>query len=222
MSRLRGSVGRGRVIDRGYAKPIGHNRFYFRKHWYHKTMPPERVIPLQISGYYILPLALPTLPSFPFPATHYLYLRPHEPKIPDAKSERSIFLVGVPFDASELHMKHLFSTQLGLPSGRIEKVKFAGTEDLTQSPTTENNRKGKDGVDVMEELESEKLPSTWDRVLHQPGSTAIVVFVDRASLEAVIKAVKRVRKKEDEIVWGEGVEEKLPALGEERRMTLLC
>ena len=58
-----------------------------------------------------------------------------------------------------------------------------------------------------------QLPSTWDRELQVQGRTAIVLFVDRASMGAVLKATKAMRKENKLPIWGEGVEHKVPELG---------
>src|SRR5699024_6384979 len=55
----------------------------------------------EIAGYTVLPVQLPPTPAFPKPATHYLYLRPHEPRIPDPDSPRSLFIVNTPIDTTE-------------------------------------------------------------------------------------------------------------------------
>ncbi|MCJ1266267.1 Ribosomal RNA-processing protein 7 [Lobaria immixta] len=181
-------------------------------------------VPLQISGYYIFPLSLPPLSSFPTTATHYLYLANHKPKIPSPTSPRSLFLINVPFDATDTLIKHLLSTQLGLPNGRIENVQFegqtSGVQDHTKATVTRTNistsrkkRKRSVGEGEVENMEGANLPSTWDRELHGIGHTAIVMFVDRPSMEAVIKAVKKARKDGIQPVWGEGLEGTLPALG---------
>ena len=181
-------------------------------------------IPLEISGYFVLPLALPVPRSFPVPATHYLYLHPHEPKIPTAETPRSLFLVNVPFDATELHMRHLFGTQLG--GGRVERVDFEGARSKSRPavappvPTKRGKKRKRAEIQSMDEVEGAELPEVWDRELHRSGSTAVVVFVDRVSMEASLKAAKRAAKGGKEIVWGEGVEEKLPKLGSERRLGL--
>lgn len=181
--------------------------------------------PLQISGYYVLPITQPVLPSFPIPATHYLYLRPHEPKIPEPSASRSLFLVNVPFDATEAHLKHLLSAQLDLPSGRVEEVQFEGYVKKTnrdqkdvqangqpQAGGKKNKRKRENEPISLEELRN-SIPSTWDRELHKAGSTAVVIFVDRESVEAVLKAIKRIRKSQAKIIWGEGMKEEVPSLG---------
>ncbi|KAL8716662.1 MAG: hypothetical protein Q9225_006032 [Loekoesia sp. 1 TL-2023] len=193
-------------------------------------MASSNTVPPEISGYRILPISLPPLPSYPISATHYLYLRPHEPKLPTSTATRSLFLVNVPFDSTELHLKHLFSIQIGLPQGRIEEVQFAGskrkierTEDAADDPRKEKQgKKRKRGREVgdIEELGGTALPATWDRELRKEGLTAVVVFVDRPSMDVAYKAVGRIRKTGETPVWGEGLEGKVPALGSARRFLI--
>ncbi|KAL8948194.1 MAG: hypothetical protein Q9222_005600 [Ikaeria aurantiellina] len=182
--------------------------------------------PQEISGYRILPISLPTLPSYPVHATHYLYLRPHEPKLPTPAAARSLFLVNVPFDSTESHIKNLLSVQMGLPQGRIEEVQFEGAKKKNHdsesiAPKSVIEKKGKKrkrhyGKDDIEELEGTAFPDVWDRSLRVHGLTAVVVFVDRSSMEAAIRAV-RARSNEDHApVWGEGLDGKVPALGSAR------
>lgn len=181
-------------------------------------------IPLQISGHHIIPLSLPPLPSFPTPATHYLYVSNHKPKNPTPTAPRSLFLVNVPFDATDVHIKHLLSTQLGLPNGRIEDIYFEGEEKeahesnealIAHPGDVKKSKKRKYSVvgRSADETETAKLPPAWDRNLHGVGRTAVVMFVDRASADAVIKAIKTVRKQRRQLTWGEGVETELPSLG---------
>ncbi|KAI4128529.1 MAG: hypothetical protein LQ338_002699 [Usnochroma carphineum] len=189
-------------------------------------MAPASFTPSEISGYRILPLSLLPLPSYPVSATHYLYLRPHEPKLPSPTAVRSLFLVNVPFDATELHIKNLFSVQIGLPQGRIEEIQFAGgkrtvrkTEDVAAKP--DNRKQGKKRkrgheIGAIEEFEGTALPAVWDRELRRDGLTAVVVFVDRPSMDAVYKAVTKVRKGGPAPIWGEGSEGKIPSLGSAR------
>ena len=178
-------------------------------------------VPLQVAGYSILPLSFPPLSSFPKPATHYLYFAPHKPKIPTPTASRSLFLVNVPFDVTETHIKHLFSAQIGLPAGRIEDVQLANQRQKgsngdgakpKQDKRGKNRTRGSDGTD-SEDVEGSALPSTWDRDLQYDGLTAVVLFVDRTSMDAALKAAKAIRKKRIEPVWGEGIEGKVPALG---------
>ncbi|KAL8644945.1 MAG: hypothetical protein Q9210_006989 [Variospora velana] len=182
--------------------------------------------PLEIAGYTVFPLSLPPLPSFPVSATHYLFLRPHEPKLPSPAAARSLFLVNVPFDSTELHIKNLLSIQIGLPHGRIEEVLFAGSrstapkvKDAAAKPS--NGKQGKKRKRVYEhraidELEGTALPATWDRELRKDGLTAVVVFVDRPSMDAAFKAVRQIRKNDIAPVWGEGSEGQVPPLGSAR------
>lgn len=193
------------------------------------------MIPLQISDYYVLPISLPSSNSFPTPATHYLYLRPDEPKIPVPATPRSLFLVNIPFDTTVAHIKSLFSKQLELPSGRIEEVQFDFAKRRLINTQNENStidrasvgkntksRKRKRTIEENppEELDSAQMPATWDRELHKSGSTAVVIFVDRASMEAVIKAVRRVRRRDTKVIWGKGLEEKVPSLGSARMLSV--
>ena len=188
------------------------------------VMPFSTNTPLEIAGYSIIPLSLPPLPSFPQTVTHFLYLAQHQPRIPTPTASRSLFLVNVPFDATEIHLKHLLSTQIGLPAGRIEDVQFAGqrrkggsTDEATstrpkQDKKTKKRKRESDGG-PLGDMEDTLLPSTWDRDLQSNGLTAVVLFVDRASMDVALKALKTARKGRDELIWGEGVEGKAPALG---------
>ncbi|KAL8729087.1 MAG: hypothetical protein Q9181_005121 [Wetmoreana brouardii] len=190
-------------------------------------MAPNEFVPSKISGYRILPISLPPLPSYPVTATHYLYLRPHEPKLPTPTAGRSLFLVNVPFDSTELHIKNLLSIQIGLPQGRVEEVQFEGgsrrrsgnvegaAAQATKDKKGKKRRRGREDGDI-EEIEGTALPTTWDRELRTNGLTAVVVFVDRPSMEAAHKAVMRASRSRELPVWGEGLEDKIPALGSAR------
>lgn len=196
----------------------------------------------EISGYSVLPIKLPVVsPSLPEPVTHYVYLRPHEPRIPDPDAARSLFLVNVPIDTTELHLRHLFSSQLS--AGRVERVQFEGvfrssttttttptaaieadTSDTQQQQQQGKKRKRQEVVTSAEletQLRAAGLPSTWDRELYSSGSHAIVTFVDRPAMEASLKAVRKYASKEKEtkkskIIWGEGIEDRVAALGTTR------
>lgn len=190
-------------------------------------------IPLQVAGYTVFLLSLPPLPSFPQAATHYLYLAPHQPKIPTPTGSRSLFLVNIPFDSTEVHIKHLFSTQIGLPAGRIEDVQFEGQRrkhsgmdeasglESSQHKKSKKRKRGK-FRETLEDMEGAALPPVWDRDLQTNGLTAVVLFVDRASMDAAFKAVKSMRKERREPVWGEGLEGKVPALGSASSSLITC
>ena len=196
-------------------------------------MPPSSKIPRQIAGYNVIPLSLPPLPSFPQAATHYLYLAPHQPKIPTPTASRALFLVNVPFDSTASHIKHLLSAQIGLPAGRIEDVQFEGQREKSSGmdeasiPKVNQNKKSKkrkrgNSVGVIEDMKGASLPSVWDRELQTNGLTAVVLFVDRASMDAALKAVKSIRKEGDELVWGEGLGGNIPALGSASQSLIVC
>ncbi|KAK5256237.1 hypothetical protein LTR16_003724, partial [Cryomyces antarcticus] len=81
-------------------------------------------VPLKVADYTVLPLAVPPLPTYPKQTIHYLYLRQHNPKVADADTPRSLFLVNVPIDTTEAHIRSLFADQLG--GARVEYAEFEG------------------------------------------------------------------------------------------------
>ncbi|KAK2821758.1 hypothetical protein FQN49_007702 [Arthroderma sp. PD_2] len=177
-----------------------------------------------IAGYSVLPVQLPATSSFLEPATHYFYIQPHTPRIPDADSPRSLFVVNIPTTSTETHFRHLFGTQLA--SGRVERVDFhygaTSSTKPTQPPQASEGTRGKKrkretAEDCEKALETIHLPPAWDRELRPSGSHAVVTFVDRPSMEASLKAVKKASKPSPTtITWGEGIEHKLPQLGMSR------
>ncbi|PYI05714.1 ribosomal small subunit assembly protein [Aspergillus sclerotiicarbonarius CBS 121057] len=174
---------------------------------------------LEIAGFSILPLRFPSTPAFAKPATHYLYLRAHEPRIPDADTPRSMFIVNVPADTTEAHLRHLFGTQLS--AGRVERVEFEAVQSkkkgaAPQASIMSKKRKRVTADELQVQLDDVELPSTWDRQLQKSGARAIVVFADKPSMEASLKAARKAAKKEIKIIWGEGVEDRLPSLGLQR------
>lgn len=178
-----------------------------------------KVESVEVPGYTTLPVQLPTTPLFPKPATHYLYIRPHEPRIPDPDSTRSLFIVNVPIDTTELHLRHLFGKQLS--AGRVERVQFEDvpTKKRTAATSTETNtskkkRKRVTADDFEQHLEAISLPSTWDRKLQKSGAHAIVIFADKASMESSLKASTKAAKRGTSITWGENLpSDRIPDLG---------
>ncbi|PWN19225.1 hypothetical protein BCV69DRAFT_284376 [Microstroma glucosiphilum] len=84
--------------------------------------------PRTIAGFHILPLSIPTSSvasssssSSSSPTQHYLYLRPHE--VTSSKDTlpkgRTLFLVNLPVDTTEGHLRSLFEK-----AGRVEEVRF--------------------------------------------------------------------------------------------------
>ncbi|KAF2813076.1 uncharacterized protein BDZ99DRAFT_411514 [Mytilinidion resinicola] len=178
-----------------------------------------------VSSFTILPLTLPALPALKSqpPAPHYLYIQPHAPKLPEPDTERSLFLANIPIDATDGAIRALFADQLG--GGRVERVVFEATVPSYAALNTKSQgdsggaRRGKkrkrgvvneDKVGVVEDAET-ALPRVWERGLCVSGSSAVVVFVDRASAKGAWVAVKGAVKGGEEVVWrGEG------GLGEKR------
>jgi ribosomal RNA-processing protein 7 len=176
-----------------------------------------------IKSYTILPLNIPGTPAFPKPTTHTIYLQPHAPKIPTEEDSRSLFLVNVPIDSTSTHIRGVVADLLGA-AGRIEDVHFENekrkpvhsTDVVLVGSTNKKRKRGQE--DARADLD-ESLPEVWDRPLHRSGSTAIVVFVDAKSAEAVLKVIRKTHKsgKTDRFpTWGAGVETKVPALGSSR------
>jgi len=174
--------------------------------------------PREIADFLALPLTFSSTSAFTG-AKHYLYLKPHDPKLAEEDAPRSLFLVNIPTFTTELHIRHLFATQLG--SGRVERVDFS--EDVRPLVTgasgavkSSKKRKRMAAEEIEAGLHAYNLPQTYNAEIRVSGAAAIVVFVDKPSMETSLKAAKKVAKQNSEIVWGEGIEERLPALGIER------
>jgi ribosomal RNA-processing protein 7 len=183
------------------------------------TPPRMKKDTVEVPGYTTLPLQLP---SDKLPATHYLYLRPHEPRVPTPDSSRCLFLVNVPIDTTEAHIRHLFGTQLA--AGRVERVSFEDVPMKKNSVAIDSNlahrnkkRKRVTADDLQSQLDDIWLPSTWDRELQKSGSHAIVFFPDIPSMESSLKAASKAARKGSTIVWGDGLpSERVPPLGLQR------
>jgi len=177
------------------------------------------ILPTTISNFAILPLTLPTSPSFPTKATHTLYLRPNAPKIPAEADSRSLFLVNVPIDATTEHLKGVFAGLVG-SKGRVEDVIFEGEKPKKSTAVVATDKGSKKRKRGEEEEETEtELPQIWGRETHKSGGSAVVVFVDVKSMESVLKAIRKLHKSsKPEIkypIWGEGIAD-VPALGSAR------
>ena len=182
-------------------------------------------IPQTINTFTILPLHSPPLPSFPRKTTHYLYLRPNAPKLPSETTPRELFLVNVPVDATETHLRALFAEQLG--GARVESVGFEGgrrrgrgiTAPVVANTATGRGKKRKRTVGGSEEVagvegsEVGGLPEVSEREVRGSAGTAVVTFVDRASAEMAVKEARRAARSGRRLTWGKGVEGKVPALG---------
>ena len=194
----------------------------------------DKKIARSASGFIALPIQFKPTKSFPKATTHYLYLRQDEPKIPTPESRRSLFLVNLPITSTELHIKLLFATQLA--SGRVERVDFPpspasqsflpsslhqqddstghsrdGTLQQQQSQGQSRGKKRKrvTSTNLEQQLEQNNpLSEIWDREIYPSGSSAVVVFIDKASMEASLLAAKKATKPGAKPVgfWGDSIE----------------
>ncbi|OBW66659.1 MAG: putative MFS transporter [Aureobasidium pullulans] len=181
------------------------------------TKPSSRV-PASVNEYTIVPLSIPPTASFPQATKHYLYLRPNAPKIPTDNTPRELFAVNLPIDATEAHLRALFATHGG--GARVERVEFEGqrtgkkvTAPVTSKSQSKKRKRGEEKEKLVE------LPEVWDRRVGGSGWTCVVTFVDVAAMEMGVKEVKKAVKGGDEIIWGEGVEGKVPGLGAARYLS---
>lgn len=177
-------------------------------------------IPTSVNDYTVLPLTIPPTDSFPQATKHYLYLRPNAPKIATENTPRELFVVNLPIDATETHLRGLFATYGG--GARVERVEFEGTrtgKKVTAPVTSKSGKKRKRGGEGVEGQMVE-LPEMWDRRVGRSGNTCVVVFVDASAAEMALKEVKKVVKGGKEVVWGsEEMEGKVPGLG---AASMLC
>jgi ribosomal RNA-processing protein 7 len=174
-----------------------------------------------LSSYTILQVSFPPQPAYPKSATHYIYLRPDAPKAPSPDTPRSLFLANIPIDSSEESLRALFKQIGGALVDRVEfeedegksstvlvKGQKWGKEQAAQS----SNRKRKRDEGLDEDKEKLALPATWEFKLRRSGSSAVVVFVDRATAEAVLKECVRMAKRKEKVEWRSTEE-----LGEKRK-----
>lgn len=175
-------------------------------------------IPREVSGFTALPISFLASSAYPTTTKHYIYLKPHDPNVAELDAPRSLFLVNIPITTTELHLRHLFGTQLA--TGRVERIHFSDSsaKSDTTIPQIKGSKKRKRVTteELTVELETYRLPEVWQRGIHPSGAYAVVVFVDRPSMEASIKAAKKAVKLGTGIIWGKGIEEKLPSLGLQR------
>ncbi|TAQ84189.1 hypothetical protein B7494_g7484 [Chlorociboria aeruginascens] len=182
-------------------------------------------IPATIGENYVLPIALPPTPAYPQPATHHIYLRPHNPKIPTEDDSRSLFLMNVPVDSTPSHFRAIFTTLIG--AGRFESIIFEEerrkASSVILSKDTRGGTPGKKRKRGAEEDEKDtSLPQVWDRELRRSGSTAVVVLVDKKAVESTLKAIRKLHKSsisDNYPIWGSGTEGKTPTLGASRYLT---
>lgn len=183
----------------------------------------KRAVAAIVNEFVALPLRLPSVPSFPKETIHYLYLRANAPKVPTEDTPREVFLVNVPSDATEAHLRAVFVDHLG--GARVESIAFEGArvgKGIT-APVAPARKKRKRGQDENEAAtapaEVGKLPEVWEREVHRSGGTAVVTLVDKASADLALKEARRAVKQGKEVAWGAGVEDKVPSLGSARYLS---
>jgi ribosomal RNA-processing protein 7 len=184
---------------------------------------PSSRVPASVNDYTVLPLSIPPTSSFPVATKHYLYLRPNAPKIATDNTPRELFVVNLPIDATEAHLRALFASHGGGAS--VDRVEFEGArtgKKVTAPVTSKSGKKRKRGTEG--EAKAVELPEMWDRSVGRSGNTCVVVFVDAAAAELGLKEVKKAVKGAKEIVWGNEAGEKVPALGAASELTpsLFC
>jgi ribosomal RNA-processing protein 7 len=179
-----------------------------------------------VNDFVVLPLRYPAVPSFPKETTHHLYIRANAPKVPTVDTPRELFLVNVPIDATEVHIRSLFADQLG--GARIENVAFESArvgKGITapvaparrKRKRDQNGEDGEEGEDTAAQVG--QLPATYNRAVHRSGSTAVATFVDKASAELALKEAKKAIKSNKHITWAAGVESKVSPLGSARYLS---
>jgi ribosomal RNA-processing protein 7 len=186
--------------------------------------PKTESVPKSVSDFTVLTLTLPSV-SLPKPianAKHYLYIKPHETSYATANEERSLFISNIPIDANEGNIRTSFADQLG--GARVEHVEFdssvpgvpqvkrfkSGTAKSSEGGEKKGKKRKRDEEVVAEgvvEDEESALPKIWGSELRKSGGTAVVVFVDRASMKGAWREVQRVVKEGADVMWipGEGL-----------------
>ncbi|OCT49517.1 ribosomal small subunit assembly protein [Cladophialophora carrionii] len=158
--------------------------------------------PQELGGFVVLPLRLPKTDAFPRETTHYLYLKPHDPKIPEEEAPRSLFLVNIPISTTAPLLKDLFTSKL--EGGRVERVHFSdtATTEKSHAPAARSRKRKRKTVEELEAgLDTHSLPKVFDTEIHESGATAVVIFVDRPSMELSLKSARRAAKRGTPILW---------------------
>ncbi|CCU77172.1 unnamed protein product [Blumeria hordei] len=182
-----------------------------------------------LADYSILNLIIPATTSFPRQTTHTIYVRPHEPKIQSEDDSRSLFLVNLPIDSTQSHLRAVFASLVG--AGRFESVSFetrVQKSKINGEPSSINpNAKKRKWTNNVESTDVEELPKTWDRELRKSGSSAVILLVDEKSVEYTLKKIQKLHKKQKSMqtpekvwpIWGEGVSSNIPPLGSARYLS---
>ncbi|KAF2668218.1 hypothetical protein BT63DRAFT_270986 [Microthyrium microscopicum] len=181
-----------------------------------------------LDAYISLHLALPPAPSRPDAADHILYLRADNHSVPTPDSPRSLFLSNVPVDSSEAAFRAFFK-QLG---GLVERVAFEDDnaenaqirvkgQVWDEQTDKKGSKKRKRGTEQDGDIVStaKVLPSTWSCQTQRSGSSAVVVFVDRATADTVMKECRKRAKKGLSVPWTQAHELGLARYKEHHSLT---
>ncbi|KAG6286124.1 hypothetical protein E4U09_006871 [Claviceps aff. purpurea] len=170
----------------------------------------------------VLPIRMPSMPSFPHNAIHQVRVRQNAPKVPTANDSRSLFLKNIPSDSTEPHFRAVFTSLVG--AGKFETIIFddeaktAFPTDPAQATKVQGYAKKRKMLDVeaeerLREAEESQLPQIWTRQLHRSSSTAVVLLADEKSVQLVRKAIVKVHKTKKYPVWGQNLADEVPSLG---------
>ncbi|KAF3939828.1 hypothetical protein ABW19_dt0204379 [Dactylella cylindrospora] len=152
------------------------------------------------------------------PIYHYTFVKPHDPEYtplinahPNING-RSLFLSSIPFDSTAHHFRALF-TAIG--GGRVETVIFSDEPlpprqySFEENQLIKNRKRKRGGAASIPQATAETAPwpALWNRKLHAPGTTAVVVFVDQAACELSLKAVQAnsTDNPREDYFWGSGI-----------------
>ena len=183
-------------------------------------MSPLDKLPWEIAGFVVLAVTFDSVKAYPIPATHYLYLKRHEPHEGNDESERSLFIANVPVSTTQRHLKDIFTNQLD--GGIIDRVEFSDQNSIKDANSKSqvrrvNRKRRRPTTDQLEGfLERYSLPSTWSSSYHSTGPTAVTVFVDRLSMENTLRAARRASKTGRSVAWENDLDERFPFQGLQR------
>lgn len=197
-----------------------HNNFFGPEYFSSTFLGPEILdtMPASVIGdFQVLALTIPGVPSFPQETKHYLYTRPHEPKITSPDSTRSLFISNVPIDATTTHFRSLFASET-LGGLRVERTDFAESKAPSKRGAPQSQAQGsKKRKRLTDEDLTPELPPTWDREIQRSGSSAVVVFADRSTMEAAFRAIKKIARKGQSMPWStSSSDDKISMLGSVR------
>lgn len=176
---------------------------------------------MALEDYIIVPIKKPSSSAAGGTTTHHLYIRQTTARSPAQADQKTLFIANIPIDSTPAHFKALFAP-LG---GRTADIKFHSIQDTSKYIAPE------DVAMELETIQDEKfskevkrlkrasvLPELWNRTVLRSGSNAYVTFVDIAELNTVMKALRDLGNKGQELIWGEGIPKDRvpPALGIDR------